>query len=118
MKIVLSNPCPPIPIGDRNFDWSACPDGEEENCGAYGWGPTPLDALIDYAVNDERLELEAYGTDSPLIAALKQALAVMNEPVAPMAMKDPEQLVFILGEQMHRIERGLKTALRMLGEPS
>ena len=45
-KIVTDNICPPIP--DRQFDWIAYFDGDEEN-GPCGYGPTEEAAVADLA---------------------------------------------------------------------
>lgn len=49
-KIITRNIFPPIP--DRQFDWCAYRDGEEER-GHYGYGPTEHTAIADLIENVE-----------------------------------------------------------------
>ena len=50
MKIVISHVNPPIP--ERNHDYCAYIDGEEERR-RQGWGRTPAEALRDFLDNYE-----------------------------------------------------------------
>ena len=52
-KIITRNVYPPIP--NRNFDWCAYHDGDEEN-GRYGWGSTETEALADLEILDQERE--------------------------------------------------------------
>lgn len=47
--IITRHLYPPIP--QRQFDWCAHFDGDEENPSHYGWGPTKAAALTDLAEN-------------------------------------------------------------------
>ncbi len=47
-KVITHHEYPPIP--DRQFDWCAYFDGEEE-LGHYGWGRTKLEAIRDLLEN-------------------------------------------------------------------
>ncbi len=48
MKIVTTHVFPPIP--DRNCDWCAFYEGQEE-AGNYGWGATQERAIADFIDN-------------------------------------------------------------------
>lgn len=53
-KIVTSYEFPPIP--DRQFDWCAYYEGEEET-NHYGWGKTEAEAIEDLKrLDDERAD--------------------------------------------------------------
>lgn len=106
MKIVLCNIRPPIPT--RDHDWIAYVDGDEERQ-EYGYGRTGLDALVDWYVNHSGVDDEER---SPIVQALRRALAVMDEPVADWVA--PSARADILDEQMHRIEGDIKAALKGL----
>lgn len=116
-KIVLCHIYPPIPA--RNHDWCAYEDGREED-GDAGWGTTPMDALIDFANcgTEERFDNSA----SPLIAALKRALAVMDEALGPTVASDDvsdlQARLFDYDERLGHIEGDIREALRLLGETS
>ena len=50
-KIIVSFVFPPIP--NRNFDWCAYHDGDEENASRYGWGKTEAEAIVELKLIDE-----------------------------------------------------------------
>lgn len=61
LKVVTSNIFPPIP--DRQFDWCAYFDGQED--GWIGYGPTEADAIEDLMIvsEDSRSMAEAEPED-------------------------------------------------------
>jgi hypothetical protein len=83
-KIVTSYVCPPIP--DRNFDWCAYFDGEEE-AGGYGYGATEAEAIQDFIDNldDEPEALLSFASHHPI-----QSLSLLIAGLLPLLWVFPE----------------------------